>query len=149
MAKKQSADDTTLQLIQEVVKRKAAISNAERSNWQTNMSFSYLEGSSATVNLHVERDVGTLLKIISFIRARAYDYQDAVTAMEIDGAPPFKWQNFTVLEWTEDIKLRISKLQVDAQKKSLEAIEERLNKIISPELRQQMELEAIKKAMGL
>ena len=147
MAKKPSADDTTLQLIQEVKRRKEEIADSERSNYKTNLSFAYVEWSSSAVNLQVQK-VDTLLKIAAFLRSTEAAYENVAKEMGVDDYPSFKWGGFTVEEWVADIKLKISKLQVEAKRKKLEVLEARLNSIVSPELRQQMELEAIQKELG-
>jgi hypothetical protein len=49
-----------------------------------------------------------------------------------------------VADWEADIKAKILKIQITSEEKKLAALEERLNKIISPELRRKMELDAIK-----
>ena len=63
-------------------------------------------------------------------------------------APPFEWTGFPVKDWLEDIKTRIDKLQIQSKKAKLETLEKRLNKIVSPELRAQMELDAIAAELG-
>ena len=46
-----------------------------------------------------------------------------------------------------NIKTRLSKLNIDKEKKNLAKLEQRLDKIISPELRAEMELAAIQKEL--
>ena len=54
-----------------------------------------------------------------------------------------EWNGFSVNDWIDDIKTRINKVQIASKKVKLEHLESRLNAIISPELRAEMELEAI------
>lgn len=140
MAKK--TDQKTLDLIQEVARRKQEIAKAERPNWITNCSFSFEEGSSKTVNLHVCQDVRQMITIAAFLRESEISYNAAAQELGVD-APPFTWSGFSVSDWLSDIRTRINRIQIDSKKKKLAALEERLNKIISPELRAEMELEAI------
>lgn len=44
---------------------------------------------------------------------------------------------------------RINKLSLSAKRKELEALEARLDKLVSPELKAKMELELIEKELGL
>lgn len=150
MAKKSTAsppagtDQTTLTLIQEVNRRKAEISRAERPNWKTNCSFSYDEDKAGSaVNLHVETSVRRLVLIAAFLQDKAAAYARAAASLGVDNLPPFVWGNSPVADWLADIKTRLDKLDVAAKRKKLELLEERLNKIVSPELRAKMELEAI------
>jgi len=135
-------DSKTLELIKKVQQQKQEIAKAERPNWVTNCSFSYIEGSSKTVNLHVCRDVREMVCVVAFLKEREKSYISAVKELGVD-APEFKWNGFSVSDWVNDVKTRIDKVQIADKKKKLEALEDRLNKIISPELRAELELEAI------
>lgn len=147
MAKKATADDKTLQLIQEVTKQKKEIATAERSRFVTNCNFSYFVGSPNVINLHVESSVETLVKIVAFLLERVGRYDEAAKFLGIESPPPFTWQGFPVSDWIADVKTRLGKVQIEAKKKKLEALEARLNSIVSPELRAQMELEAIEREL--
>ena len=134
-------DQKTLDLIKEVNKQKAEIAQLEKPNWITNCSFDYKNGKSP-INLHVESDVATLVLIAGFLINRDKYYREANVLLGVD-APPFKYDGFSVKEWTSDIKTRINKIQITTKRQRLETLESRLNAIISPELRTQLELEAI------
>lgn len=146
MAKK--ADQKTLDLIKEVSKRKAEIAKLDRPNYQTNLSFKVHEDSNSCVNLQVLNDVRKLLWTAAFLRSQKQAYDDMVTELGVEDAPTFLWQSFTIEEWLHDIKLRIDKVQISSKKQKLELLESRLNAIISPELRAELELEAIAKELN-
>ena len=55
----------------------------------------------------------------------------------------FTWLGFSVDEWKEDFQTRVNQISVQEKRKELAELESRLNAIISPELKSQMELEAI------
>lgn len=144
MAKKSSTDAQTLDLIKLVAKQKEEISKAERPSFRTNCSFSYTEGrSNDNINLQTVSDVKQLINIAAFILDKQSNYKEAAEKLAVESPPDFTWQSFTATDWLEDLKLRIGKVQIAAKKKKLEALEERLSKIVSPELRAKMELEAI------
>lgn len=140
-------DDITLKLINEVNRRKAEIAKAERPTWKTNCSFAYVEGNPATTNLHVASNIRDLVCIASFLRDKEKSYANAAKELGVD-APKFSWCGSSVEDWLEDIKTRISKLEIASRRKKLEELESRLNSIISPDLRRQMELEAIQKELA-
>lgn len=50
---------------------------------------------------------------------------------------------YAIDDWIADIKTRLNKIQIKSKKDALAALEARLDKIISPELRAEMELAAI------
>lgn len=139
------SDKKTLELIQEVKKQKAEIAKIERPNWKTNCTFSFYDGKlNDTINLHVENDVKRLIGIAGFIWTHQSGYCSGVGILGMkDDAPTFTWGGFQASDWFDDIKLRIAKIQITKKKQKLEALEARLNSIISPELRAEMELQAI------
>lgn len=143
-------DKKTLELIQLVKKQKEEIASLERPSYRTNCSFTFVEGvNTNAVNLHVETDVRKLVDMAGFLKAREKAYLEMASWLGVEGTPPtFTWSGYKVEEWFEDIKTRIAKVQISSKRKKLEALEERLNKIVSPELRAQLELEAIAGELG-
>ena len=144
-----ATDKKTLELIAQVKSKKDAIAKAEKPSYKTNCSFSYIEGvrSSAT-NIHVETDIKKLICMAAFLVDRNAGYQTTAKILGVDKPPEFTWDGSSVEEWVGDIKQRIAKIQISSEKKKLEALEERLNKIISPEKRAELELEAIASELG-
>lgn len=145
-----ATDKKTLELIAQVKAKRAAIAKAEKPSYKTNCSFSYIEGNRGTaINIHVETDLKKLILIAAFLTERNGSYQNvALKILGVDKPPDFTWDGFTVDEWVGDIKQRIAKIQISTEKKKLEGLEERLNKIISPEKRAELELEAIAAELG-
>lgn len=135
-------DAKTLELIKEVNRQKKEIASAEKPQYITNCNFSYTENGANIINIHVEADVKNLIKIAAFLSMQEKAYADAAKVLGVD-SPPFTWGAFTVKDWISDLRMRLNKLQIASKRKKLETLETRLNSIISPELRAQMELEAI------
>lgn len=144
MAKKKT-DDQVAALIEDVQRRKTEIAKAEKPRWQTNCSFA--APSIGTVNIQVEASIAILIRILSIIRSAERDYKEAASVLSLTSVPEFKWQNSTVAEWFADIQTRITKLEIGAKQAQLQVLEDRLNKIVSPELRAAMELAAIEKEL--
>ena|ERR1700722_13168199 len=138
-----AADKKTLDLIQEVRRRKQEIQKAERPNWKTNCSFSWVEGSAGITNIHVESSVRNLLLIASFLKDKETGYNNIASALGIESVPLFTWCGYSAGDWLDDIRSRVNKIQIAAKKDSLEKLELRLNAIISPELRAELELASI------
>jgi len=145
-----ATDKKTLELIGQVKAKKAAIAKAEKPSYKTNMSFSYIEGNkSSASNLNVESDLKRLICIAAFLTERSASYTLVATkVLGVDKPPEFTWDGYTVDDWIGDLKMRITKIQIVAEKKKLESLEERLNKIISPVKRAELELEAIANELG-
>lgn len=142
MARK--TDTKTLALIREINRKKSELAKLERPAWRTNCSFCPLEGSTnGATNLHVENDVKKLLKIAAYLIGTSERYYQAGTQLEVDNIPTFTWSGYTLEDWLYDIQTRVKKIQISSERQKLEALESRLNAIISPELRAELELQAI------
>lgn len=144
-----SEDQVVLELIKQVKDQKAEIASIEKPQWKTNCSFTVTEGDlSKATNLHTVSDVSHLLKIAGFLIFRAHAYAEAAVLMGVEKPPAFTWQGYVVDDWTHDLKLRLDKLGVAAKQQKLAILEGRLDKLISPELRRKLELEAIQAEMS-
>jgi hypothetical protein len=139
-------DEQVLSLIQEVDRRKKEIAELERPNWKTNCSFRFAENTTP-INLHVESDIATLIHIAGVVATQAEMYNEAAVAMGVEDPPRFKWMGFSASDWVHDIKARLDKIQIKSKKDKLQKLEDRLNKIVSPELRAKIELDAIKQEL--
>jgi len=140
---KVTTDNKTLELIKEVRRRKDEIASAERPQYITNCNFSYSENGANIINIHVEANVGNLIRIGAFLLERTSQYDEAATKLGVIDPPLFTWAGYSVKDWFSDLKSRLAKVQIAAKRRKLEELETRLNSIVSPELRAQMELEAI------
>lgn len=135
----QNTDQKTLDLIKEVNKRKAEIALAEKPYWLTNCSFYYDENNkNNAVNIQVESSVKKLVSIAAFVLDKEESFKRAAVRLDIE-TPDFTWDGFTVDSWIEDLKMRINKIQVANKRKKLEMLESKLNAIISPKLRTELE----------
>lgn len=140
-------DEKTLKLIAEVKRRKEEIAEAEKPNYTTNMSFTFRDDGGRPVNLHVEKNISRLVSIAAFLMREGTDYEEASKILGVD-VGEFQWAGFTVDEWLGDLTTRINKLQIANKKKQLATLETRLDKIVSPELRAEMELAQIEQELG-
>jgi hypothetical protein len=126
--------------------KKAEIAKAEKPNWITNCSFGYNKDSSSRSNIQVVADVEELVSILGFLieKEKAFTAANKVLGTSYE----FKWMGFSLEDWQSDIQTRINKVQISKKKKELESLESRLDKIISPELKAQMELDEITKMLN-
>jgi hypothetical protein len=143
----ESENDKLVQELLEVVqKKKAEISKAEKPNWLTNCAFRYSKDTPITTNIQVCSDVEELINILGFLIEKETNFNKA---QEILGTSyTFNWFGYTIDEWTNDIRTRIHKIQINVKKKELEQLESRLEKLISSKLKTQMELADIKKSLS-
>ena len=140
-------DLKTLELIQQINKQKKEIEKLEKPNWLTNCSFSYTEGKflNDAVNIRAGQSLDKLAKIAGFLLAQEEMFIKGSAVLGID--EPFSWQGFTIRDWLSDIKLQAAKTQINSKKSKLEKLEIRLNALISPELKAEMELAEIMKEL--
>lgn len=143
-------DNKITQLLALVETQRAAIAEAERPVFQTNRTFSFIDGDlNKSHNLAVVSDVGVLLKMAAHVADAAAGYYRV--ANEILGGQPlpvFTWNGYTNGAWLHDIRLRVSQIRLKDQREKLQALEERLDKIISPERRRELELQAIERELS-
>lgn len=135
-----TADEKTMLLIRQLKQQKAEIEAAERPQWNTNCSYAY-RGASPS-NIQVMVDVSLLIRIAADLIRDEAAYIEASAKLGVD-APPYAVSGYPVKEWLADIKTRINKVQLNAKKQKYDILEARLNAIVSPELRAEMELQAI------
>lgn len=135
---KVTTDSKTLALIKLVEQKRKEIKQAESPKWKTNLSIPYM---SRNVNLNVESDVNNLASIVGYllIMEECHNRGCKELGLELD----YVYNGFSVQDWISDIKHRINKIQINEKRAQLDVLEKRLNNVISPELRAQMELDAI------
>ena len=125
--------------------KKAEISKAEKPVWQTNCSFGYDKASSSRINLRTVSNINELVDILAFILGKERDFNEAKEYLELEAT--FEWFGFPVSDWAKDIKSRASQIQLGTKKKQLEEYEVRLNRLVSKEVRDQMDLAEIMKGL--
>jgi hypothetical protein len=142
-------ENNTDKIVQDLIKviqnKKSAIAKAEKPNWLTNCSFRYDKGSASVINLQVCSDVVELTEILAFLYQKQESQKMANEMLGL--TTPFKWLGYTFDEWFSDIKTRLDKIQIVTKRKELEVLENRLDKLISPELKAQLELAEIQKLL--
>jgi hypothetical protein len=147
MATKQSEQDEQVQKLFKIVQSKREeIAKAEKPNWETNGSFAYDKNSSSRINIHVVADIDELISILGYVLEKDKHFQSAQDILGTNAT--FKWIGYTLKEWQYDIQTRISKIQIKKKKDELQELESRLDRLISPELKRQMELEEITKLLS-
>ena len=135
-------DKAVLLLIDKVSEKKEQIESAQNPQWETNCN---LKIDGENVNLRTVQTVEQLVNIAANVKVLQLGYEAAIE--ELGGDTEFKYSGYTTEQWMADIKTRLSKLNIDKEKKNLSKLEQRLDKIISPELRAEMELAAIQKEL--
>lgn len=136
-----NTDEMVKELFQKVQAKKNAIEKAEKPVWNAG-SFGYSTSSAHDrTDVKIVSDVRKLIEMYAFLIERESNYIIAATELGADNK--FTWLGFTADEWKSDFKTRSMQLNIQKERKTLQELEVRLNGLISPELKAQMELEAI------
>ena len=142
MAKTKTQDEIVQDLFDKVQAKKLAIAKAEKPNWNTSGSFGYSPNSAHDrTNIQTLTDTRKLVEMYAFLTEREDRFETA--ASELGVKADFSWMGFTAAEWKSDMVTRVNQIQLQEKRKELNVLEARLSGLISPELKQKMELEAI------
>ena len=142
-----SIDEIVLELLNKVEEKKTQIGAAERPTWLTNCQFKYVPSVNDTVNLQTVREEEVLVDIYAFLVRKAGDFQVAAQDLKQDKVK-FKYLGFTLNEWLTDIQTRLSSLSIKKQREELAKLEERVNALVSPDQRRNIELAKLVKELN-
>lgn len=148
MSTQKNIDDKILELFEIVKKQKIEVENTEKSskkNWLTTCSF-HSPFLSSPVNLQVASEK-IVINCLSQLLILKKSHDEACDILNIKNE--FTLDNFTYSQWVEDFQKRISHLRLKEEKNKLSKLEERLNSIVSPEQKRQMELDEISKILNV
>lgn len=129
-------------LFDTLMNRKASVEADEaeiKRSWKTNCSF-VRDGIAQPLNIQVAQEP-MLLKLYADILATR-DYE-AKAAAELGIDISSKISGFELEDWVADFKKRIASIHIKSKKTKLLELETRLEAIISPEQRREMELASI------
>jgi hypothetical protein len=139
-------DKVVEQLFAQLQKKKDEIAKTEKPNWLTNCSFSFNRSGSDRMNIQTVSDIDVLVDALASLVEKEKAYKEAAKTLGHSGT--FKWNGFTVEEWTADFQTRVNKINITVKKKEFADLEARLDKLVSPEKREAMELEALSKLLA-
>lgn len=137
-----SIDDKITELFGVLSKQKAEVEAAEiatKVSWKTKGSF-MLDAISARVNIQTANH-NLLIEIEAALLQKEAFYGKAAEnlGLEWDGV----WDGYTLSDWHDDLVKRAAIIGINAKKAKLAELEKKLNSIVSPEQRREMELKAI------
>lgn len=147
MSKERELKDKKVQELFDVVQaKKAAIAKAEKPNWKTNCVFKFDTDSNKIVNLHTVSDTALLVGAYEFLLNKQGLRKQAAEDLGVEDT--FEWMGFTVEDWKDDFKTRITKINLVNEKAKLDLLEKKLSALVSPEMKAAMELAEIEKLLS-
>jgi hypothetical protein len=139
-------DSKIYELLNVLTEKKAEVERAEKESkksWVTNCSLT-LPGSNP-VNIQTANETVLVEIVANLLKHRDYTNE----AEDLLGLPHSnKIAGYAFSSWIEDCQKRLAVISLTTKKQALSALEKRLDGIVSPEQRRQMELEAIAKELA-
>lgn len=118
------------------------IQNVNTATFRTNGRFQFSPVGSV-IDIKTQRNIQTLLDMVSFLNAKAKGYADAAQEMELDTYPAFTWCGYCPKDWKHDIKIRISVLTSHERKRTLTNAKKVLENYVTEETKMLQDLKAV------
>lgn len=146
MAKK-TTDDAVMALLVKVQQKKDEIKAAKKKpQWKTNLSIGKdAKISQGRVNIMTRTDPNEIIDWYVFLSLKE-DYIEKA-ADELGLPADLTWLGYSITDWKTDLKSRAAQLSIDEKQREMEALDRRVNKLVSPDQRREMELEALSKIL--
>jgi hypothetical protein len=138
-------DEMVKQLMAKVAEQKEALGAKPKVSWKTNGVFKYDDKRYININVSNTQD---LLEALSYMIGNSSSMLEASKRLNLPYTAP-SFGGYSIEEWEADFKLRVEILGWEGGKKILEETERKLASLVSEEARTEMELEKIKKSLGL
>lgn len=141
-------DKAVLELLSKVKKQKDEIAAAKKKPaWKTTCTISIAsEDVHDRINIMTVRDTKVLVDICSFLLNKQRLWAEASSVLSLDA--PDTYMGFSFADWISDLKTRAGQLELDNKKAKIEALDKRINKLVTAEQRRELELVAIQKEMA-
>ena len=143
-----TTDDAVMELLVLVGKKKEEIKKAKkRPAWKTNLSLGRDASSSqGRVNIMTRTDPNELVDWYVFLDQKEAGIE--IAAKELGLPVDLTWLGYSIADWKEDLKTRAAQLSIDIKKKEIELLDARVNKLVSPDQRREMELKALQQILA-
>ncbi len=136
-------DNAVMDLLLTVTRKKDEIKKAKkRPQWKTNCTFGYNPDElNDRVNIMTVRNPARLIDFYVFLLQK--EQFSANAADELGLELDLTWLGYPIADWKADLKSRAAQLSVDKKQKEMEALDKRVNKLVSPDQRREMELKLL------
>jgi len=136
-----SNNDTKIKaLLETIASKKEALGQKPRISYKTNGVFKYENNDFFNINTITEPQ--KLVEALSYLLVKQ-SFNDTAASMLSVPHKVLQWNGYTLDEWCEDFKTRLSVVSWEAKKKELEASEQKLKKLVSEDTRTAMEIDEI------
>lgn len=139
---KSKKDEIVQELLQIVKKKREEIEKIQKPEWQTNCVV-MVEGR--TSNLRAINSIEKAIETFSVIVAAKKVYEETVEILGIKEEINFTFNGFSFDKWSNDFRNVTNLITVKEKVKDLEEDEAKLDKLVSKEKREELELEMLLK----
>jgi hypothetical protein len=132
-------------LLEELRKRQQDVKQAERESqqkWQTNCSFTGIFPKPRPINLQTATPEGLKAVVRELIVIRNAELESSAI---LEQPADYSVDGYSIDAWLADCKKRAAIQNLREKQNKLEQLQTRLDAIVSPEQKRQMELDAISK----
>lgn len=136
-------DEIVQDLIAIVQKKKAEIEKLQKPTWETNCVFT-IDGKVSNIRTITSTD--TVLKLTASLITERKAFNEAAEILGLNGE--FRFGGFTFDQWVNDFKNIAGNITIKEKLESLKKDEDALDKMVSKEKREEMELAAIAARLG-
>lgn len=143
-------DDKVRGLFDVLQKQKERVEQAEqetKQSWKTKCTISIPSLSPTPINIQTATQ-GLVLSIGASLLVYQQTTAEAAKRLGIE-EDVTEYNGSSIDDWFADLKKRVAVIGITEKRKSLAELEKRLDAIVSPEVRRQMELEALTKELAL
>lgn len=142
MAKTQKKQDEQVQDLLKILKEKREkLANLNAPEWKANSTFKFGRGEADSFEVRTNSIDTVFISALGFLMDREKSFN--VASKELDLEREFRWFGHTVEEWKEDFKTRLAQIEVEKEKAEVEILEAKVNRLMSPELKKQIELDKL------
>ena len=141
--KKEDMDKLVIDLLRKVEEKKEAIkNNKKKPKWRTNCVW---KSEFKNINIQTVTAISELVALAAHIDSLIKGVELGAKLLDVELEEDDKeMHGYPAFDWIEDLKTRTRMLLVAKQEEELADLDKRVNKLVTPEQRRAMELEALK-----
>ncbi len=143
-----SVDEQVMAMLVLVNEKKQEIKAAKKTTqWKTNCSIGRDPDSTHDrENIRVMRTPAELINWYVFLLDREQKTEQAATELQLP--LDLTWLSSPIADWKDDLKARAAELSLEQKKRELDVLDKRVNKLVSPDQRREMELKALQEMLS-
>lgn len=143
-----TTDEAVLGLLKKVSQKKEEIKKAQKKpQYKTNLTIGYDPNTTAgRIMIQTVTDAPKLMDIYAFLLSKEEFLTEAANEL---GLPlDTTYMGYEIDDWKHDLKARAAQLSIEAKKRELDVLDKRVNSLVSPDQRREMELAALTAELG-